>query len=128
MMVLVVLFVFPVLSEVEGAEDPVYFADANLKAAVEAKLGISDPTPTDMLGLTSLNCDYEGVTDIAGLEYATNLTELSLGDNQISDISVLSGLTNLTELRLHSNQISDIFALSELTNLRELEPRSNPLN
>ena len=34
------------------AEDPVYFPDANLKAAVEQALGKTDPTPTDMLTLT----------------------------------------------------------------------------
>ena len=39
------------------AEDPVYFADANLKAAVESELGITDPTPTDMLALTILDAE-----------------------------------------------------------------------
>lgn len=33
------------------AQVPVNFPDANLKAAVETALGISDPTPTDMLAL-----------------------------------------------------------------------------
>jgi hypothetical protein len=36
------------------AQGPVYFADANLKAAVEAQLGFSDPVPGDMLDLTTL--------------------------------------------------------------------------
>ena len=31
---------------------PVNFADANLKACVEAALNVSNPTPTDMLALT----------------------------------------------------------------------------
>ena len=35
------------------AEDPVYFADVNLKAAVEAKLRFSNPTPIDMKRLIS---------------------------------------------------------------------------
>ena len=43
------------LTQLAMAEDPVYFADANLKAAVESELGISDPTPTDMLLLTDLS-------------------------------------------------------------------------
>ncbi|MCP4641136.1 MAG: hypothetical protein GY851_11915 [bacterium] len=43
-----------VLSGAACAEDPVYFADAKLKALVETKLGVTDPTPTDMLDLTSL--------------------------------------------------------------------------
>ena len=36
-----------------AAEDPVYFPDAELKAAIEQALGVVDPTPTDMLALTS---------------------------------------------------------------------------
>ena len=35
------------------AEDPVDFADARLKAVVEDTLWVVDPTPTDMLGLTT---------------------------------------------------------------------------
>ena len=33
------------------ADQSVYFADANLKAAVEASLFVTDPTTADMLGL-----------------------------------------------------------------------------
>ena len=108
------------VSRLAIAEDPVYFPDANLKAAVESALGISDPTPTDMLSLTSLHANDSGIVDLTGIEYATNLTYLSLGFNQISDISALSGLTNLTYLSLDDNQISDISALSGLTNLTDL--------
>ena len=45
------------------AQGPVYFADANLKAAVETSLGVADPTPTDMLGLTSVASSCNGTTD-----------------------------------------------------------------
>ncbi len=138
------------------AEEPVYFADARLKAAVEDALWLSDPTPTDMLGLTdfyyTLNWWYredEAVTDLTGLEYATNLQTLHLRLNQISDISVLSalsdletldlsqncisdisplsGLVNLTYLNLHGNQITDISALSGLTKIETLSVRLNRL-
>jgi hypothetical protein len=110
------------------AEDPVYFADANLKAAVEAALGKSDPTPSDMLGLTSLSAYSQGIADLTGVEYATNLTELDLTVNQISNISILSGLTNLTELHLGGNQISDISVLSGLTNLERLDLWDNQIS
>ena len=77
----------------------VYFANANLKWAVERELGITDPTADDMLALTYLDANNEGISDLAGLEYGVNLTSLSLRDNrQISDISLLSGLTKLTTL------------------------------
>ena len=126
------------------AEDPVYFADANLEAAVEEKLGVTDPTPTDMLALTTLTARVKGIVDMTGLEYAvnitlldlsyndindasvpvvsdlTNLIILNLSQNDISDLSPLSGLTNLTTLYLWKDKISDISALSGLTNLTEL--------
>lgn len=68
------------ISGVSRAEDPVYFADSNLKATVEAELGITNPTPTDMLGLTYLLASYDGIFDLTGLEYATNLIYLN-GDH-----------------------------------------------
>ena len=101
-------------------EEAVDFVDANLKAAIEAELGVSDPTPTDMLALTSLSASDSGITDLTGLQYGVNLTYLNLWGNQISNISSLSSLTNLTRLKLGKNQISDISPLSNLANLTEL--------
>ena len=98
----------------------VVFADANLKAAVEGELGVSNPTPKHMLGLTFLNAGGMGIADLTGLEYGVNLTTLHLWDNQIIDISPLSGLTNLTYLSIGNNQISDISPISGLTNLTTL--------
>jgi len=112
----------------DAGETPVFFADANLKAAVEAALGVTDPTATDMLGLTGLTASSSNITDLTGLEYATNLTHLYLFSNQISSISALSGLTNLTSLYLYDNQISDISALSGLTNLTDLWLYSNQIS
>ena len=64
-----------VSADVATAEDPVVFGDPALKSAVEKQLGITDPTPTDMLGLTSLNLDGDDcyISDLTGLEYALNL-------------------------------------------------------
>jgi hypothetical protein len=116
------------LSPLAMAEDPVVFGDPDLKDAVERRLGISDPTPTDMLSLTSLNARHHGIADLTGIEYATNLTDLDLGGNQISDISVLWGLTNLTWLNLGGNQVSDISVLSGLTNLTWLWLQRNQIS
>ncbi len=44
----ILLLVMAGANEVRG-EYPVVFNDLNLKAAVEAALGIDNPTPTDML-------------------------------------------------------------------------------
>ena len=105
-----------------------------------------DPiTATAMQGLTTLRTDMNLASDLAGLEYATNLESLILFNNinpvtelrpiagltalttlvlsncQISDITPLSGLTKLTTLNLYFNKkISDVSPLSGLTHLTEL--------
>jgi len=112
---------------------PVYFPDANLKAAVEQELWISDPTPMDMLGLTQLiqpNLYTRGnaVTNLAGLEYAVNLQELDLRYHRIRDILALSGLTNLHTVILLGNYISDISPLSGLGDLRTLDLEQNQIS
>jgi len=107
------------------AEDPVYFADASLKAAVEEHLWVSDPTPTDMLALTSLSAVLHGITDITGLDCAVNLQDLNLRHNGIRDISPLAGLTALEELDLSRNKAADLTPLSGLTNLRSLDVHDN---
>jgi Leucine-rich repeat (LRR) protein len=110
------------------AEQPVYFADPNLKAVVEETLAIPDPTPTDMLGLTSLNAADQGIKDITGLQYAKNLQSLWIRWNRIGGLSPLSGLINLQHLDAHGNRvISDVSPLSGLTNLRTLILRDNAI-
>lgn len=129
MRVLFVLFVTLSLFGSAQAEDPVPFTDENLKAAVEGVLWISDPTPTDMLGLTSLNVTEKGIVDITGLEYATNLQKLWIRWNHIADLSPLAGLVTLRMLDAHNNQnITDISPLSGLVNLEELVLRGNRIS
>ena len=110
------------------AEEPVYFADADLKAVVEDTLWISDPTPQDMLALTSLNATFQGIADLTGLEHAVNLQSLYLSHNKISDISPLSGLSQVETLHLNVNEIGDISALSGLTSLETLIIHRNPIS
>jgi hypothetical protein len=110
------------------SEEPVHFADDRLRGAVEAELWISDPTPTDMLGLTSLNAGYEGITSLTGLECALNLQVLVINWNQIRDVSPLAGLTNLEELVLHGNPLDGISALSGLVGLRHLDLRTTGIS
>ena len=97
--------------------------DANLRAKIETALSKAsgDPiSPAEMATLTSLTAQDASISNLTGLETATNLTTLKLGNNTISNISALTGLTNLTELQLWDNQISNISALSGLTNLTQL--------
>jgi hypothetical protein len=114
-------------------EAPVEFADAILKAAVEDTLWISDPTPADMLGLTSLTCvgsqdSGARIRSISGLEYALNLQDLPLRAHRIQDISPLAGLVNLRTVNLDNNEIRDISPLSGLTGLWTVDLTRNSVS
>jgi hypothetical protein len=110
------------------AETLVCFTDDKLKAAVEAELWIADPTPEDMLGLTRLYAGDDGIIDLTGLEYATNLESLELPNNNIRDVTALSGLTNLRVLSLRSNEISDVSSLSGLSSLQDVDLFDNQVS
>lgn len=123
-----VLIVYAAITPQAQAEDPVYFPDANLKAAVEAALAVADPAPTDMLGLESLNAYGKGIVDLTGLEYASNLWDLYLRRNEISDLSPVALLSSLRRLHLYDNNISDISPISGLTGLTELSLGANNIS
>ena len=127
---------FPLSTTAQVVDIP----DSNLRAAIESTLGVASGatiTTADMEGLTHLDARNANITDLTGLEHATNLTSLDLGtenvegqgrpinSNSVSDLSALAGLTNLTWLRLRNNSISDISALAGLTNLEWLNLGSN---
>jgi hypothetical protein len=116
------------LPQAASAEDPVYFGDDNLKSAVETALGKADPTPTDMLALTALDARWRDITDLTGLDYATNLTWLVLEMNPIGDFSPLAGLTNVTWLDLETNQITNFSPLAGLVNLDWLDLQGNQIS
>ena len=115
-------------TEEEAADEQVTIPDAKLRAAIEKALGKARSAPitvADMKTLTRLEAEDAGISDLTGLEFATNLTWLLLWRNNITDISALSGLTNLTSLLLWRNNITDISALSGLTNLTWLDLNGN---
>ena len=110
----------------------VSIADSNLRAAIEDALGKAPGasiTETEMATLTELRAPNADISDLTGLEAATNLARLELGaayvasegrlinSNSISNLSPLAGLTQLTRLHLDGNQIRDISPLARLTNL-----------
>ena len=108
-------------------ETIVEFNDINLAKALRQALGL--PTrgvgllkipKTELEKLTEFNAEDRDISDLTGLEHASQLTELDLEDNQISDLTPLTQLTQLTELNLDDNNISDITPLAQLTQLRKL--------
>ncbi len=120
-----------VINAMDAAGAEVAIPDANLRSALERALGKASGEPilsTEMAMLTGFAAESSGITDLTGLEYATNLRRLKLGKNRISDISPLAGLTNLSELDLHGNAISDLSPLAGLTNLSELDLHGNAIS
>ena len=110
------------------AEGPVDIPDANLRAAVEAALNVGPSTPiasAEMATLTRLDANEAGISDLTGLEHATNLRHLHLWRNSVSDLSSLAGLTKLTGLYLGGSSASDLSPLAGLTNLESLFLDSN---
>jgi internalin A len=107
-----------------AAQDEVYFPDPVLREAIRAAIGGGDITQAKLDLLTSFSYgspNLPDITDLAGMEYCTSLTELDLHNNQINDISPLTNLVALEDLDLSANnQISDISVLANLTNLTRL--------
>ena len=99
--------------------------DANLATTIREYLDLPANTTLTthaMLTLTQLFPITDGqITDITGLEHASNLIALSLyGQNAIANISSLRELKNLVYLELSGTSISDFSALADLTNLKTL--------
>ena len=116
---LLICFLIPVIATAQTVDIP----DPNLRAAIEAELGKASGdtiTADEMATLTQIEVESANISNLTGLERATNLTTLELYDNSISDISPLAGLNNLTDLYLGFNSISDISPLAGLNNLTDL--------
>ena len=118
--------------EEEDSDALVNIPDPNLRRAIEATLGKGRGAPITVAEMASLRgrefdgepllqIVHAGISDLTGLEYATNLRGLWLGGNDITDIAALAGLTNLQDLSLGINDITDIAALARLTNLQTLD-------
>ena len=117
----------------EAPDTIVEFADTNLAKAVRRALRLPTGDGVDLLKipkaelekLTGLEASVKYITDITGLEHATQLKRLYLSYNQIGDITPLAGLAQLATLELGRNQIRDITPLAQLTNLVELNLSGN---
>ena len=114
-----ICFSIPLTATAQTVDIP----DPNLRAAIEKRLGKASETAittSDMAALTHLFAPESNISDLTGLEHATNLTELNLYRNNISNISPLTGLNQLTRLFLIDNSISDISPLAGLDKLTTL--------
>lgn len=146
------MFVYNTFVYAEDAAD--WMPDSALRGAVREELGLpaAEPLMKDqMQRIMSLYLKEKGVSDITGLEFATNIKELDLSQNPITDLRPLSNLIqlkglyfwhfprrptdldlrplanliNLEALTLEGNGITDIRVLARLKKLRELYLTNN---
>ncbi len=116
-----------------GSNLVVTIPDANLEAAVRQTLNLPAGTSicnTHMLLLTALTANNynKRISNLEGLQYATNLTNLTVSWSSINDLTPLSNLTKLEVLFLYQNYLlSDISPLSGLTNLKSLNLFYTPI-
>jgi len=91
----------------------------------------STPQVTSIEGLqyahniSNITLTGHGVSDISVLRSLFNLNRIDLARNQITNIQPLTGLTQLTNLSLGSNKITDLTPLRQLTNLTALDIASS---
>ncbi len=104
--------------------------DSGLREALERRLGLTpgtDITQLHVATLIGLAAVDVGISDLAGLEHAVNLTWLNLDANFISDVSALGSLQSLRCLHLNNNSISDV-SLDSLPSLRCLYLNNNSIS
>ena len=110
--------------------DLVFIPDLNLRAAVEEALGKAPGAVIiagDMARLTRIVADDAGISDLTGLEAATELERIEFRHNSISDLSPLRELTRLNNIKLRGNRITDISPLAELINVDWLGLEENEI-
>ena len=102
--------------------------DPNLHAVIRDALNLPGGTPitrTNILRLEKLEVSSAGITDLQGLEAATNLEYLDIGGNPLSELAPLAGLPRLVRLFAWECRIGDITPLSNLTTLKYLDLNVN---
>jgi uncharacterized repeat protein (TIGR01451 family) len=126
---------------VEPEQNTIQFADPNLEIAIKELLGIDEATPVtseDMELITDLSLENKNISDLNGLEYATQLRSLSLAYNPISSIEPILGLKGLGFIDLSHSAITSINGIENLdelyhlgisyTNVTDLSPLLNAVN
>ena len=92
---LVTFFFICITLSLTATAQVVSIPDPNLRAAIENALGKASGTTittVDMTSLTRLEANNANISDLTGLEHATNLKELVLWGNDIAGHLCGSGL------------------------------------
>ena len=101
------------LASADGADSTtnqiaVSIPDQNLRAAINRALGrnaMDSIDRSELLRLTDLSAVGMSISDLTGLEWATNLRTADLQNNNISSTAPIDGLTQLTSVSLDGNPV-----------------------
>ena len=122
------------LPDPDDRDDPisgvVIIPDLNLRDAIRRTLNMAPDatiTQADMKRLRIIVADEQGISDLRGLQFATNLERIEFRRNSISDLSPLKDLTRLNNIKLRGNQIIDIMPLANLTRVDWLGLEQNQI-
>ena len=149
---------YDVIDEPTEQTDPAeaWMPDAALRAAVRGEIGLLPGISLrkeKLQAVSYINIAGKSISNITGLEFATNLRELDISSNPITDLRPLSELTtleildlsdlsadtlnldigplaslvNLEELALENSRVSDISPLAGLTKLQHLDISNNQI-
>lgn len=106
--------------------DPVNVPDADLQTLVREELGLAEDAVVTCDALTSLTKLEDElsirlrVANLEGLQYASNLTALTLYYSEFTDVEKLKNLENLVEFGGAFGSLEDLSAFAELTQLTDL--------
>ena len=113
-----------------GCVDPVNIPDINLEQAVldELDKATGPISCLDMFGMTKLRGERSNISNLSGLEHASNLQLLDLQSNSIVELTPLASLSAMRNLDLTSNSINNIVPLQGMVNLQIIELASNAIS
>jgi len=103
------------------------FPDAKFREWALAQPWGSDTylTAEEIASIKHINVTYQGIQNLTGIGYFTNLTSLYCSDNLLTSLDV-SGLEKLEKLYCEDNKLTSL-NVSALTNLQELNCSRNRL-
>ena len=110
--------------------DLVSIPDPNLRTVIEDLLDKAPGaliTAAEMARLERLVADDAGISNLTGLEAATQLERIEFRRNSISDLSPLRSLIRLHNIKLRGNRITDVSPLAGLIHVGWLELEDNEI-
>ena len=81
---------------------------------------VSEITKDYLITLREIDLSECSISNLEGLQYATNLNSIDLSKNEIIDASLLSKLQKLSNLELSENKIEDVSFLNNLKKLKNI--------